>query len=450
MKRNIKIIIASSLVLILLLGGYFFIQKWDPDIKKEQDDVPVVPDTNIEYAMDINSGDIASVKISTGETSYKVKNGETVTIEGYSSNIMDSYKLSSVFYNVSSVTISRRMKDYTGNLSDYGLENTKKSVAVLMNDGTEYNLLIGNNTNFDGEYYAMLEGVDSVFTLSSYDVENLIKDPSEMRSMNICTLSADSTMSFTIKKKGQKELSVKYDENFVPTNEYVLASYLITYPYDNVIASLDKLKPLFESITPLIADSIVEENPKNLSLYGLDKPYELEITDNKGTKTTVKMGNYGENGNVYLMCNDTPVVYLAQCPFYEIVKDVKAEEYVEKFIQLFNIKTVGKIVITADGEEHTLLNVKDGGGYKVDGDTVTEADFKELYQLIIGVTAADFTNDAATGTEKCTFTFHFNDGKQEVFTYCIYNDRYSIVKADNGMTCLVLTKSLDNILTKLK
>jgi len=116
MKRNIKIIIASSLVLILLLGGYFFIQKWDPDIKKEQDNVPVVPDTNIEYAMDINSGDIASVKISTGETSYTVKNGETVTIEGYSSHIMDSYKLSSVFYNVSSVTISQNERLYRKSL----------------------------------------------------------------------------------------------------------------------------------------------------------------------------------------------------------------------------------------------------------------------------------------------------------------------------------------------
>lgn len=69
---------------------------------------------------------------------------------------------------------------------------------------------------------------------------------------------------------------------------------------------------------------------------------------------------------------------------------------------------------------------------------------------MIGVTAADFTDEAVAGNEKCTFTFHLNDGTKKEFTYCIYNDRYSIVKADNGMSCLVFTKDLDGILNALK
>ena len=45
------------------------------------------------------------------------------------------------------------------------------------------------------------------------------------------------------------------------------------------------------------------------------------------------MGDYGENGNVYIMCNNIPVVYLAQCPFYETVKGVNAKNYVDRFIK---------------------------------------------------------------------------------------------------------------------
>ena len=453
MKRNIKIIIAASLVLILLIGGYFFLSKWEPDTEKGGEDSPEISYTDAENIIDVDAENIAFVKVNTGESSYTVRNGNPATIEGYSSHIMDDSKLSGVIYGVSSVTAGRILEDYTGTLSDYGLEDTKKSVLVSMKDGTQYKLLIGNSTNFDGEHYAMLEGENRIITLSSYDVENLIKEPSEMRSKNICKLESDNIMSFTIKKNGKKEVSVKYDKNYVPSNEYQSVSYLVTYPYSNVTASLDKLQALFENITSLSAQSIVEENPKNLSRYGLDKPYELEITDFDGKKTTVRTGDYGENGSVYLMYNDVPVVYLAECPFYEAVKTSVAAEYVERFIHLFNIQSLEKVVITANGEEHVMSvteKSKDEYSYKIDEKNVSEDKFKKIYQLVIGVTAADFTSGTARGEEEYSFTFCFNDGTKKTFTYYNYNERYSIVKADNNLTCLTLTKNLENILNELK
>ena len=277
MKRNIKLIIALLVVLALLGGGYFFISKWNPEKENTDENSLTNQDGNAEYVFDADSENIDFVKFNTGSITYTVKNGEEPSIEGYSSHIIDNYQLSSMVYSVTSVSISRRIENFSGNLSDYGIDESGKSVTVRMKDGTQHTLLLGNSTNFEDEDYAMLKGEDSVFTVSSYSVDNLMKNPDELRSKDICTLDGQNISEFTVKKSGKHELSVKYDENYTPANEYQTVSYLITYPYKNVTASLDRLQELFESVSSLTADSIVEENPKNLALYGLDKPYEAEI-----------------------------------------------------------------------------------------------------------------------------------------------------------------------------
>ena len=447
-------LVAAVAALALLAGGYFFLQKWEPNSQGENSSEALLgQNEETEYLINTDYSEIASVTVNNGEETYTVKNGENPSIEGYSSHIIDSSKLSSLIYSSSSVAISHKIKGKGDSLSLYGLDSPEKWVLISMKDGTKYKLVIGNSANFEGEYYAMLEGEDFVCTVSSYDIESLMKSPSEMRSMDICTLDGQSIASFTIKKNGKKEISVKYDENFKPSNEYQTVSYLVTYPYNNVNASLDKLQALFEKISSLTAQSIVEENPSNLKKYGLDKPYELEITDHEGKTTKIKMGSYGEDGNVYVMLSGVPVVYLADCPFYEVVKESRADDYVDRFINLFSIDAVKSIKVKAEGKTHTLEITKksdDESIYKINDKLVSEKPFKEIYQLIIGVTATDFVNKEPAGDKKCEFIFKFTDNTKKTFTYYTYDDRYCIVKADNGLKCLTLTKNLDAVKDRLK
>lgn len=450
MKRNIKMLIAVLVVLALFAGGYFLLLKWEPESEKEE--TPDIQSESTEYLIDEETENIDYVQFNNGKETYIVRNGETPAIEGYSSHVIDTSKLSSAIYDSSSIAVSHKISGKADNLSEYGLDKAEKSVLIALKDGTSHRLLIGNSANFEGEYYAMLEGGDYVCTISSYEVDSLMVSPSEYRSLDICTLDSNSITAVSIEKNGKKEVSVKYDEEFEATNEYQTVSFKVTYPYSGVTASLDKLQSLFDNISSLSADSIAEENPSNLAKYGLDKPYTLHITDQSG-ETTVKMGSYGDGGSVYVMCNDVPVVYLAACPFYETVKQSKASDYVERFINLFNIETVQSIKLNGESESHTLEITKkseDNYVYKKNGKLISEDNFKDIYQLIIGVTAAEFTSENPKGEEKCSITFNFTDKTSKTFTYYVYDERYSIVKADNGMICLALTKNLDNIFSKLK
>lgn len=442
MKRNVKMLLIAVLVLALLIGGYFLLLKWKSNGGEGNPDTALTGTT--QYLYDANLEDIAHIEFNNEWGNYIVYNDETPRIEGYSSHVIDTEELSSVFYSCSNASIIHRIDNPTA-LADYGLEDSKRSISVTLRDGTSYKLLIGNSANFEGEYYAMLDGADYVCTISSYKAESLTQNPETFRSLAVCTLDGGSVESFSIYKKGKKELAVEYSEE-ASQNEISSSSYVMTYPYSGVKASADKLRPLFESFGTITALSIAEENPENLEKYGLDSPYVITVKDAQ-TEVTLKMGSYAEDGMLYMMKDELPVVYLAECPFYEIVKEADADEYPEKFVNLFNINEVEKITIKTKKESHTM-EIKEND-YKINGKDTDENTFKKLYQKIIGIKAAEFTNRNPRGEEKCSISFVFNDGTEKTFKYYIYDERRAIVRGDNSMVCLVLTDSIDTILDEL-
>ena len=445
MKKSIKSLIIAVLVLLILGGGYFLAVKWEPAPNEEEE----LPQSTTEYILDEDIENIEYAQFNNEGKSYIIRNGEEATIEGYDSYIIDEDALSSALYNVCNVAINRRIETEGYALSDYGLDNEGKSLVLKLKDGAQKKLIIGNSANFEGEYYAKLD--DTICTISDYEAKAILKNPDDYRSLDICTIDNTSVTEYEIKKGAQTVFAVHFDEES-SNAEFGMAGYKMTYPYNGVIASSDKINAIAEKLTSLSAVTIVEENPKNLAAYGLDAPCTLTIKDANG-KVTVKMGNYTGDNTVYVMQGDLPVVYTAECPFYEIVKEAKAQDYIDRLIHIFNIENVSGITISTDGESYDLSITKKGEdeySYKINGKHSVEKNFKAIYQKIIGVTAAEFSERAVSGTEKCTITFNFTDGSKKTFKYCVYDERYSIVKANNGMTCLTLTKNLDEILEKLK
>ena len=446
MKKSIRSLILAVLVLLILGGGYFLAVKWEPAPNEE---IETIPQSITEYILDEEIENIEYAQFNNAGQSYIIRNGGEPSIEGYKSHIIDESSLSSALNSVCSIAISHKIESKDFALSDYGLDNEEKSLVLKLKDGTQKKLIIGDSANFKGEYYAMLE--DTICTIGQYSVDNILKNPNEYRRTDICSIDNTSITEYEIKKGAQTVFAVHFDEESSNT-EFGMAGYKMTYPYNGVMASSDKINALAEKLTSLSAVTIVEENPKNLAAYGLDAPYTLTVKDANG-EVTVKMGGYAGDNTIYVMQGNLPVVYTAECPFYEIVKEAKAQDYIDRLIHIFNIEDVSGITISADGESYDLSITKKGEdeySYKINGKHSVEKNFKAIYQKIIGVTAAEFSEKKVSGTEKCTITFNFTDGRKKAFKYCIYDERYSIVKANNSMTCLTLTKNLDEILEKLK
>jgi hypothetical protein len=72
-----------------------------------------------------------------------------------------------------------------------------------------------------------------------------------------------------------------------------------------------KFRSMMYTMTSLTATALVEEEPEDLSIYGLDKPqFSMEISFKNGDKTTLYVGNETPiAGNYYVITDKVNTVY---------------------------------------------------------------------------------------------------------------------------------------------
>lgn len=448
MKRNIKMLIAALVVLVLLVGAYFLVPKL---IAENEDDVSeagdfLESDTNSDYILNEKTDDTASITFSTGEITYTIINGEQPTIEGYTSHIINDSSLAVALLDSTSIRSVRKL-GVQMELSKYGLDKEDKYVSVKLKNGQEKKVIIGNPTNIDGEYYAMISGENEVCVISESTASTLLTHPSKYRKLGVVEIVNNTVSEFAVEKNGEKVLEAKYVSTSEVSGQQI-HEFKLLYPYPGVKANMDSINMFCEALSSVTATEIVEENPANLAKYGLDKPYVLKVKDDNAT-STIKMGQYAEDGDVYVMKGDVPVVYKAPCPFYENVKNLSADEFVDNFIHLFNVSDVSKTTVKNSKKTHNISISKkseDEYDYKIDGKIKVKENFTPVYTSIIGITSSSFMPGKEPGGEEyCMIKFDFNDKSSKTFNYYVYDDRYCIVKADNGLTCIVTKESIDAI-----
>lgn len=449
MKNRLKGIIAGCIVLVLLFGVYFFAMKWSPESEISKENITY--ETN--YLFKSTTDSIESIEFNYDGNSYTIHNGEKKTISGYKSNVIDSDSLTRVLHSFSSIIENQNIEVTETNLSEYGINDSKTYVVIKENDGNSTKLVLGISAFVDGEYYAYNENSGRLSSISGTVAELFTADPSQYRSLKVCDIANNTIKHISISKGNKKIIEVEYDEE-KGLNADKSPNFKMNYPYKGVAASTDRITALLEPIGNIVANSIVTENMSEISMYGLDNPYILKLIS-EDESHTIKIGDKNQDGLVYIMYNDRNVVYLADCPFYEKVINVNTYDYIDRFIHLVYLNDVNTIEFSSKNTNAVLKiegdTSKDNAKYYVNDEIVGTSEFKELYQAIIGVTAAAIDdNFTPQGKEQCTITFNLKDNKKKTFKYYIYDERNYYVKADSGIGCIALKKNIDAICELLK
>ncbi len=446
MKRNIKTIIAVGVLLVVLIGAYFGVTK----LKKKTAPPAQTALPEVHYIITEKIEDILYIQYNAGEVNYTIYNEETPTIEGYKSHIIDTSILKSALSSAVGSTFDREM-GVKEDLSKFGLDTEDKFILFKTKDGKEYKLIIGNPTYIGNEHYARMVDSNEVYTISSAVSNLLLCHPENYRSYTVCNVEGE-IKEFSVGQNGRKVLEVLMDAEYARANGFTQSNYIIKYPYSDVEANQDVIGVLLESVSSVVATEIVEEDPKNLSKYGLDKPNSFTCYDGK-TTSTVKMGSYTPDGLVYVMKDDIPVVFTAYCSFYESIRNLNADEFLARYIHLFNIKKVKNVLIENADESHTMSITPKSGDtyeYRIDGNIKVEENFTKAYEVVIKPIASRLASgESITGEEKCKITFTMTDGSVKTFVYHAYDDSHYIVKASNGLVCIVKKESIDEIFSTL-
>jgi hypothetical protein len=175
---------------------------------------------------------------------------------------------------ITNVDIVRVVDENAANLEQFGLANPPITVSFKADGGASGTLKLGNKNPTQGEIYAVKNDEKRVFLISAFQETTFNRKPFDLRDKKILKFDRDKTDSLVLAKGGQSmELSRS------GSDWKIVAPVPSRSDYSAVEGLLTRLSSSNMS-------KLVEENPKDLAIYGLDKP-SMTVTVGAGSAKTV-------------------------------------------------------------------------------------------------------------------------------------------------------------------
>lgn len=444
MKSSIRNMLILLIAVGLLVGAYILISNTE---KKGGSD----KDTSSIKVVDISSDDIMQITVENQGQRFvfereivKEKDNEGKETEKKVWKIaepeglkVDESKINSIAINFSTIFADKIIEDDAKDLAIYGLDKPAVVTAKLK-DGSYKTIEIGDMTPTRGAYYFKEKGSNKVYTMGSYTAEKLKVTKNQIRSTKLVEVEDNSVIELSMSRNSKHIFEATKAGEF---------DWQINYPIQGN-ANADALMPMIQAITQANVSEFVEEEPSDLSKYGLDKPsYEIgfKTADYSNSLLIGKPKRAGSD--FYVKLQDSPEVFVISSSAFTFL-DKPIEEIVEVFAYIVNIQDVSRLVVEIDGKTvdcgiQTDKDDKDKDKFTVNGKDVSglkdEKDsqlFRKFYQAVIGVTLAKVQPEAQPeGPAEITFTYYLKKApgqmkvefkpKDDRYYYVVKNGVYS-------------------------
>ena len=402
MKKSIRLIIVVAVVGLSIAA--FFIVKNLPE--KESDSVYTPPERY--ELIDSLESEIASM-------TFSREDGTTLVFEkkyeGEGDDAKPVWTLASpkvffeprerdirdIAYSMSGVSSDQIIEEEPADLSVYGLDNPSATAIIAFTDGTSATLFAGAKTPTKVAYYVQLEGDPKVYAVRNYTINRFFTELDDMRDRDIPLPNPQAITYFKLTGEQVIEI-VKMDEedDFIGSQ---FASMKLVQPFKQE-RSIDtqRFSELIEILPGAVTiEEFVDDNPSDLSVYGLDPPkYEWIMRDEESFVHLLFGNDVGEDEIHVKLPDDIKVFTLAKSslPIY----DIKPFTLVDKFVLIPNIDIVDEFTINGFGKtfiseikREKKLSVQEGeedeviSTYFVDGTEIEEDPYKDFYQSVIGL-----------------------------------------------------------------
>ncbi len=463
-SKKILLIVIGIILVASLAVAYRMVSKMEVNDEKPADDAIGSSAFEIYNISDENLSEI-EIKNSTGLFTF-VRGEETETnAEGkerkkvvYVSKekpdtMLSQSKIKNMLYDFYSFYVKKVITEDVEKALEYGFSEDSPEVTVTDINGAKTRFVLGDKSSVDENYYVMKDGDNKIYLMSGNKAKSFTADFSEYRERNLGTMDSNTLLSFSVTDKGERVIGIRYknqDDKEVVTTE--LTTYVMTYPYNGAVR-IEPFSKMMEAYADVIVEDFVEDNPSDLSIYGLDNPLMAVLQDVKGNVHRLKFGLTDEKGNIYTLYNEYDFVFTTSPEMYNAVKNIDPFEYVEKFANIYNILDVKNVTVTASEKSYSLdINKisEEEYTYKINGKDAVEDGFKSVYQSIIGLVITSETDTPKQDVQYCTIDFTFNNGTSKRTVIFEYDDRnYGVLKND-GTYSLTLKKNIINMMAMLK
>ena len=290
MRKKNKGVLILLVILILLVAVYFILRTWNTKQTEKEEEKQEAATVHV---TDTSADDIVSMKfnVGNGDLEFSKEDDQWYYTPDKDFPLKQSYP-EDMAETVGSITADRELTD-GDSIDAYGLDDPVYTIEYTDADGNTTEILFGNMTGDD--YYVMLNGSDTVYTVSSSVIDPLNYALDDMAQLDdYPSIGSGNLVKEVITQNGE---TTTYDSEDEDQAEDIAS----------VAGGLGAVT-LSEA-----ADYSVED--EELDMYGLDEDSRITVEatytqDDEEKLLTLYIGNEDGNGNRYVMLNDSRIVYL--------------------------------------------------------------------------------------------------------------------------------------------
>ncbi len=414
MKKYKNYILLGVLILILAVG-VFVISGINTEEEKDDNSYEV---TEIYSVL---SDDIKTVEIMNTYGEYTVINGDTVTVENKNVE-KDNEKLKYMFTEISSAYASETVSDNEADIAQFGLENPIGSAVITLKDSQEISVLIGNETPTGSGRYLKLADSPKVYIVSGYLPEVILRKLDYYRNTVLFSIDIADVNAMEFTKDNKKVAFLRNDEKNLNRNTFATFNMVNPYKWEAEGSELEKIIAL---LNQLEISEYVDDNPENLSLYGLNSPSaNITVTKKDGSTNSMNIGK-NSDANIYITVNGKPNVYLVDAAGFEFLS-FEPTAFLQQFVSIRLIDQISKFQYI-----HNDINIEfeikkidlETHDIKVNGKMVDEKSFKTIYTEIVSMTTGGVFEGTLSGEPILSYRFTYTNGETETVKFYKYDER---------------------------
>lgn len=385
-KKNTLTIILLVACVALLAAGVILVKMPVAEAEKTTQNITLV---------NLGEGEITKLVITRPdgkELVFLPSSGGQYLLEQYLDFEQDTLRIKTLLASVMNIQAKELVEENSERLEEFGIKDSSARVLIQTEAGRDTTIVIGNATPGADGYYAAFEGGRDVYMLTNTAVVHWMYDPLEFinRTLGEMTLLTEVTAAeLTRTNLG----TVKFERISAPQGTLDTVEYKITAPEEREVDK-EIFGNVINSTSGLTAQSVAAVNPSEIELkaVGLAEPY-ATFTMQTAEKTTVYRAGHVQNGFVYLMKDDIPVLYIASVdtlPWYL----VEYGQLISKELLSPAIEELSAIILY-DGQDEFEFNLSgttaDNIKITAEGKNIDTALFLEYFNKTVEVVGEEYS-----------------------------------------------------------
>ncbi len=433
-----------GIAFVLLVGVSLAAYLWD---KKKQEDLKEADQEEKLWEVEGSEIQAFHLKPAEGEAIQCRRDGDEWKIVAPRELAADSSAVSSWLSSFTDLSSEDLVDEQPASLADYGLDPPRDVIeASLANGSKSLTLNIGAETPTGDSFYIRAGDDLRVFKLAGFQKTSLLKSLFDLRDRTI--LSIDRAKITRIRISGDSG-TTNFEKSPAGDWQLVLPPAVRTdkFGVEGLITSLENAR----------MQSVVSEEARNLSRYGLVRPALRVRTTEEGHEADLWIGKKSEETRYFAMQRGKGPVFTVFDTFVNQFKKT-ASDFRNRDLFDFSSFNASRLEIQTHDRQLVLEKKEDEWQMTSGGEGVAESSkVSELFANLRTVRAEDFVTDRpgslspyGLDSPQITVRVEWGDGRQESVSLTRSGEKAYAKRGDSATVCEIESASLEKVRKSLE